>query len=143
MSAPSAYRAGVVCAQGQVGQRRGNGTHGVMGATAQDQRAGGHLRVGYPFARVERLGGQCGRVAGREPAHGVFAGPQPGPGRPQPVTRRRGVPSQRFRLARQQVGGLAVVCQPGRLRRAGVQDLPDEVVGELVIAAADHEQPGL
>ena len=35
-----------------------------------------------------------------------------------------------------------MVRQPGRFRRAGVQHLADEVVGKLVVAAADHEQPG-
>ena len=36
-----------------------------------------------------------------------------------------------------------MVSQSGRFWRAGVQDLADEVVGELVVASADREQPGL
>jgi hypothetical protein len=140
---PVAGRARLLRAQGQVGQRGGTGAGGVVRAAAQDQRAGGRLDVACPLARRERLRGERGRVAGRVPAHGVLAGPQPGPGRPQPVTRGRGVPGQGFRLAGEQRGGPLVMGQPGRLRRAGVQDLADEVVGELVIAPRDHEQPGL
>ena len=138
---PVAGHAGLVRALGQVGQRGGIGARGVMGAAAQDQRAGGHLGISGPFGRLQRLGGQRGGVAGRKPAHGVLAGPQPGPARAQPVARRRGVPGQRFRLAGQQVGRPAVMREPGRFRRAGVQHVADEVVGELVVAAADHEEP--
>ena len=46
-------------------------------------------------------------------------------------------------LAGQQVSRPAVVGQPGGLGRAGVDDLLDQVVGEFIVAPADHEQPGL
>ena len=47
-----------------------------------------------PALRVQRVG-----VAGREPAHGLLAGQQPGAGRPRPVARRGGVPGHRLRPA--------------------------------------------
>lgn len=72
---PVAGRAGVISAQGQVIQRGGIGAHGVMGAAAQDQRAGGYLQVGRPLTRLERLRGQREGIAGRIPAHGLLARP--------------------------------------------------------------------
>ncbi len=45
-------------------------------------------------------------------------------------------------LAGQQVSRPAVIGKPGRRWRRGIQDVSDEVIGELVPPAADYQQPG-
>jgi len=114
-----------------------------MRAAAQHQRPDAQLLVSAAFGGRKRLRTQRDRVARRVPPHGVLGGERPGPPCPGPVTGGRGVPGKHLGLAGQKVGGTAMVGEPGRFRRGRVHDLADQVIGELVVAATDDEQPGL
>ena len=111
----------------------------LVGLAAGQAGAGRQLRVvGVLHGPAEQHLG----VGERVPAQRVLPGQQQRAGGAHPVPRRRGVPGHRLGRTRQQVRRAAVVGDPHRLRGGRVEHLLDEVVGELVAAPGDHQQPG-
>ena len=99
----------------------------------------GRLR---PDRGVEGAGQQGHRVGGGGAA-GPLAGEHPGPRGARPVADRGGVGRDGFRGGGEQVRSASMVGRPHRHRRGGVEDLLDQVVGELVAAPAVDQQPGV
>ena len=82
------------------------------------------------------------RIAVGEPRRGPLRRLDPRVPGLHPVPGRAGVDGDRFRVACEKRGGPPVPGNADGQRRGAVQDLPDQVVGELVGGTGLHQEPG-
>ena len=110
----------------------------LVDRTARQQGTGPRPGEGGPHG--EGAVQQPERVLDGRPAQGVLAGQQPAVGRARLVAGGVRVLGHHLGPVAGQVGGAPVQRERERGRQRGVHALLEEVVGELVVVAAAHEQ---
>ena len=125
----------------QVGPRRGEALQAFERAGPREERTSDQLGRFRTAGGAEGLAEECLGVDDPAPTDRGRPGEQERPGGPGPVLDGERVDADGLRGRRQQVGGPAVVQSPGGDRRGHVQDLVDQVVGELVGRARLDQQP--